>query len=264
VFKNEGHAIREWLDHHIREGVDTFFLTDNGSTDTYDIQDYIDNGTVILRKDDKKAQKEHLNYYLKDAKKYHWVIVIDLDEFIYSRLGFKTIKDYLKTVDKNIYLIQLPWKIFGSNHRIKQPKSIIRGFTRRKKHKDNIDTLHDDYVECKCIVRGSKLIKLDIHVPTVKDINFLNHRTMTTNHTDVLNSATFALATENILKTSCLHLNHYRIQSWDFFRKVKMTRGNAIQNQLNNFRDKKYFKQMDYNDIVDTELKRKTLKNKYN
>ena len=84
VFKNEGHAIREWIQHHINEGIDTFFLTDNGSTDTYDIQDYIDSGKVILRIDAKKAaQEEHLNYYLKDAKKYDWVIVIDLDEFIY-------------------------------------------------------------------------------------------------------------------------------------------------------------------------------------
>ena len=262
VFKNEGHSIREWIQHHINEGIDTFFLTDNGSTDTYDIQDYIDDGKVILRKDDKKgAQEEHLNYYLKDAKKYDWVIVIDLDEFIYSRLGYKTIKDYLKTVDKNIYLIQLPWKIFGSNYHIKQPKSIIQGFTRRKKNKKMIVTLHDEYIESKCIVRGSKLIKLHIHVPSVKDIDFLKHRSMTSDHTDVPNTATFVIATENILKTSCLHLNHYRIQSWDFFRTVKMTRGDAfIKNENSSSRDKKYFKKMDFNDMVDTELKRKTRK----
>jgi hypothetical protein len=264
VFKNEGHAIREWIQHHINEGIDTFFLTDNGSTDTYDIQDYIDSGKVILRIDAKKAaQEEHLNYYLKDAKKYDWVIVIDLDEFIYSRLGYKTIKDYLKTVDKNIYLIQLPWKMFGSNYLKKQPKSIIKGFTRRKRYKKMIVTLHDDCVESKCIVRGSKLLQLHIHVPTVKDIDFVQHRSMTSDHTDVPNSATFVIATENILKTSCLHLNHYRIQSWDFFRKVKMTRGDAfVKNENSSLRDKKYFKKMDFNDMVDTELKRKTLKNK--
>ena len=261
VFKNEGHAIREWIDHHIKEGVDTFFLTDNGSTDTYDIQDYIDSGHVILRIDDKKgAQGEHINYYLKEAKKYEWVIVIDLDEFIYSRLGFKTMKDYLKTVPKDIYLIQLPWKIFGSNHHIKQPKSIIRGFTRRKKHKTIF--FFPDYIETKCIARGSKLVNLGIHVPTIKDIDFVNHRTMTSDNSDVKNSATFVIITENILKTSCLHLNHYRIQSWDFFRKVKMTRGDALSKRIDTFRDKKYFKTMDYNDMVDTELKNKTLKMK--
>jgi hypothetical protein len=64
----------------------------------------MDSGKVVLRIDNKQwAQEEHLNYYLTDAKKYDWVIVIDLDEFIYSRLGYKTIKDYLKTVDNNIY-----------------------------------------------------------------------------------------------------------------------------------------------------------------
>ena len=35
------------------------------------------------------------NYFLEECKKYDWVIVCDLDEFIYSRLQFKTIKEYL-------------------------------------------------------------------------------------------------------------------------------------------------------------------------
>ncbi len=247
VFKNEGHAIREWLDHYIKEGVDTFFLTDNGSTDTYDIQDYIENGKVVLRKDPKKhAQNDHLNYYLKDAKKYDWVIVVDLDEFIYSRLGFKTMKDYLKTVPKDIYLIKLPWKIFGSNGHIKQPKSIIKGFTRRKKNKERC------YIDNKSIARGDKIIELNIHTPIVKDINPWNHQTMTSKK----NMITHMLQVdEKVLETSYLHLNHYRIQSWQFYKNVKMKRGDAINTKKN--RNKQDFKLHDLNEQIDKELKNK-------
>lgn len=252
VFKNEGHAIREWIDHHMKEGVDTFFLTDNGSTDTYDIQDYVNSGKVVLRKDPKKyAQLEHLNYYLKDVKKYDWVIVIDLDEFIYSRLGFKTMKDYLKTVPKDIYLIKLPGKLFGSNGHIKQPKSIIKGFTRRKKNKEMSFNMG------KSIIRGDKLIEINSqHTPTVKDINQFNHQTLTLKNNTSLPITMYIPFDENILQTSCLHLNHYRIQSWNFYKTVKMKRGDVLKKNMIK-RDKLYFKSNDFNDKLDNELKNK-------
>jgi hypothetical protein len=64
VFKNESHALKEWIDHYINEGVDIFFLTDNGSTDTYQpiLQPYIQSGHVVLDINPKQyAQTEHLN-----------------------------------------------------------------------------------------------------------------------------------------------------------------------------------------------------------
>jgi len=36
IFKNESVALEEWLTHYINEGVDHFFLIDNGSTDDYE------------------------------------------------------------------------------------------------------------------------------------------------------------------------------------------------------------------------------------
>jgi len=247
VFKNEGHAIREWLDHHIKEGVDTFFLTDNDSTDNYDIQDYIANGKVILRKDPKKyAQVEHLNYYLKEVKKYEWVIVIDMDEFIYSRRGFKTMKDYLNTVPKDIYLIKIPWKLFGSNGHIKQPKSIIQGFTRRKKH--------FKLIEAKSIARGDKILRITVHTIYVKDNTKGVHETMASTTTGPYHKRQF---NEQTLESSHLHLNHYRIQSWNFYKTVKMSRGDVFK-KSHTIRDKSFFKKNDTNDKLDTELKHKT------
>ena len=35
IFKNESHILKEWIEHYINEGVDKFYLIDNGSTDNY-------------------------------------------------------------------------------------------------------------------------------------------------------------------------------------------------------------------------------------
>jgi hypothetical protein len=50
-----------------------------------------------------------------------------------------------------------------------------------------------------------------------------------------------------------IQLNHYAIQSKEFFEKVKMARGTA--DGLINVRDWEYFKQYDFKDQEDTKLK---------
>ena len=35
MFKNESMIIKEWINHYIEEGVEHFYLIDNGSTDDY-------------------------------------------------------------------------------------------------------------------------------------------------------------------------------------------------------------------------------------
>jgi hypothetical protein len=58
--------------------------------------------------------------------------------------------------------------------------------------------------------------------------------------------------TEKSLDESPIHLNHYAIQSKNWFKMVKSKRGDAYRNK--NFRNDNYFKMYDFNDIVDNEL----------
>ena len=48
IFKNESWILKEWIEHYLNQGVDHFFLIDNGSTDNYHtiLQPYIDNKQV--------------------------------------------------------------------------------------------------------------------------------------------------------------------------------------------------------------------------
>ena len=249
-FKNEGHIIEEWIEHYIAEGVDCFLLTDNGSTDDYlqKIQRYIDQGIVVLRVDPTKhKQINHLNAFLDKAKQFDWVVAVDLDEFVYARKGYSTIKQYLQSLDKAVGCVSIPWKMFGSNGHIEQPASAIYGFTQRMGNVD-ID------ICCKSIVRGTVLESFDIHFHYIA-----GGKTINSNGCETLNNP-FARISEELLENSYLHLNHYAIQSWDYFSTVKMTRGSANVIANDNIRTATYFKEYDHNDIVDNELAQKYAK----
>jgi len=229
IFKNESVALEEWLTHYINEGVDHFFLIDNGSTDDYEpILDKFP-GKITLYKDaEKYKQNDHYNNYLfKHNTESEWIILVDLDEFVYARKGFDKISDYLRTVPEDISRILLLWKMFGSNGHIEQPSSIIKGFTKRERH-------FSSEINCKAVLRGNKITWLNVHSSHVQG------ETLVHEHEDFY-----------------LHLNHYAIQSFNWFMKVKATRGDVLNIAVNNVRTEEYFRVYDNNDVEDLELAQK-------
>jgi hypothetical protein len=52
-----------------------------------------------------------------------------------------------------------------------------------------------------------------------------------------------------------IKLNHYPIQSLEFFTKIKMTRGDVNSSNSDNCRDLDYFQKYDYNETCDDTLK---------
>ena len=52
-----------------------------------------------------------------------------------------------------------------------------------------------------------------------------------------------------------LQLNHYPIQSWEFFESVKMRRGAADVADSENARDRAYFEKYDFREVEDTALR---------
>jgi hypothetical protein len=251
IFKNEKHALEEWIDHYIKEGVDHFFLTDNGSDDGYiDILNkYIKNGTVSLNiNPERHRQVEHLNFYINQVKKYDWAIVVDLDEFLYARKNFSTIKKYLSSLHTNIKQVYVPWKMFGSNGHVNQTVNIIHYFLRRNVYDNSM------LINGKCITRTKNLKKIDIHQSHTNANGLIITSDGSVKQNDDNN---FIYTSEEILKDSCLHLNHYAIQSWEFFSKIKMTRGDASSSSVDHIRNKDYFDAYDNNIVLDDELDNK-------
>ena len=232
-FKNEAHILEEWLLHYIHRGVDHFFLINDASTDNYMeiVNKYSKYITLIQNEISTKNVGRQIliydTYFKKHLSDTKWVISIDLDEFLFS---YNTInlKDVLQKYD-NYSQIIVDWLHFGSNDHIYQPNSVVEGFTMRA----NFDT-SKFYYSYKSIFKADKLIKFDIHRHVV------NGPTVHIKYSD-----------------SCdLIINHYSVQSLEFFMNVKATRGdiNNYFEQINKKRDETYFTDSDVNDVVDRRL----------
>lgn len=249
-FKNEGHIIKEWIKHYVSEGVEHFYLIDNGSTDNY--EEEIGGLPVTIIKDDRNVNQMILMqeniFHLKDDSE--WLIYVDLDEFMYG--VDKPISHILKDVEDDVGKIVVPWKMFGSSGHIKQPTNVVDNFLYRK---------FGDYdTWTKCIVRSSCLKNLqenghDLRTQESKKSLYSTFEPWWKSNSD----SEFAIrVTEKDISKMKIRMNHYIIQSEEWFRQIKMSRGDAAT-MGSNHRDMNYFKQHDTNDIYDDELKLKRM-----
>lgn len=268
IFKNESHIFEEWLKHYLNEGVEHFYLINNNSTDNFlkVIQPYINCKKITLINDSSIYQQTNLynKYFLDKCKREcKWILVCDLDEFIYSRNKYKTVQSYVNSFNDTVSQIYIPWKMFSSNKHIKQPNSVINGFTLRTDYnlKKNscgckiINNLKRSLV--KCIVNTKFLVSLGIHNHTINGgSELLSNRQPIIK--DEYKSLQFI--DEKKLSDFNLHCNHYAIQSLEWFKTIKMTRGSANSQGGTNTKSKiEYFNSFDKtsSDINDFELKNK-------
>ena len=262
ILKNESHILKEWLDHYISQGIDKFILIDNGSTDAYlDIlREYIDRGVVDLISDSDKHDQigkynKHILPRLLTNYNDDWVMLLDLDEFVYIRTD-QRMQDYLNDLTSTVGQISIPWKLFGSSGHVEQPECVIHSFC----HRQCFDK--GEMANVKSIVRVSAVHCFAIHEHVLNDANkWLHIDALGRNRSDQRVSQdavhphfSLMFIDELTLKKMPVHLNHYAIQSWDWFRTVKMTRGSANCQEHDYVRNVEYFKAYDLNDVLDDEL----------
>lgn len=136
IMKNEGDYLKEWLDFHILNGVQKFYLYDNESTDdTKDVlKPYITKGIVDYTywpglAQQMVAYKDAVNKHSDESR---WMAFIDLDEFVFS-LKYDNLVEYLKTLPPFGALV-VGWMIYGSaNQKEKKLGLVIERF---KMHAD--------------------------------------------------------------------------------------------------------------------------------
>jgi hypothetical protein len=286
IFKNEAEILEEWINHYINEGCQQFFLIDNGSTDNYlPIINKYDKYIDLVIDDTKYKQSElYQIYFIHKVKKYTWTIICDLDEFVYARKGFKTITDYLNSIEDNVSQISIPWKIFGSNGfntlDKKEPENVISNFTKRTnydklmeyqaglhkikykvheyiysfknpKYLISYPTKNNKGCFCKSIIRSNTLLQFNIHNHT-----YSKGYSIMSNNVPINKYAPYIPISEEILQSSYLHINHYIIRSLEWFSRIKMIRGAADLERNENIRNLDFYKKVDStsNDIDDLEL----------
>jgi hypothetical protein len=259
MFKNESHVLAEWVQHYLEEGATSIHLINNNSTDDFlsQLQDFIRSGVVTLHHDSRQhSQRLIYNEHLQRLRSQcRWLLVCDLDEFIYARELGQRITDVLQNQPLDVSCIHLPWKMFGSSGLEKQPKSVRNGFVSRADVDSHLPCKNaKGGIPCKTIARASRIRSLDIHT-----CNLSWGRRIFPNG-DPAERGSFQVISEEVLAAHPLHLNHYAIQSLELFKAVKMTRGDVNNAGYANVRDMDYFRSYDTNAVQDSELSIKSSK----
>jgi hypothetical protein len=240
-FKNETANLKVWIEHYIWQGVRNFFLIDNGSTDNplQILNEYIKRGIVkYYYKPERHSQVENYRWVfdIENMKtKTYWLIVCDLDEFIYG-VDKKLIKK-LSTLEY-YNLIYCNWLMFGSEKLINHPEDIRTSILHRELK------LHQNrkYIFKPLSINNSS--QVDMH-----GINYYGKN-------EIISSGKKVWIANKLIR-----LNHYPIQSWEFFSKVKMTRGDASSVNSDNIRDKNYFNRYDENCTFVDDILKKLIEN---
>lgn len=215
IFKNEKRALDEWIDHYIWQGADFIVLIDDGSSDGYDISSHRCAHKVwLVSAPESHQQIAHYNslgWPILQALGVDFAAVFDLDEFVFRKAGCCLKDEVVKAfVDRRVGQVWIPWTMFGSSGHVKQPPSLREHFTR--------SAVKLNYGAGKGIVRLSSLTQFSVHRHVV--------------HGDTI-------------EVDAIQLNHYAIQSREYFETVKMARGDVVSAQLDSVRDWSYFERYD-------------------
>ncbi len=90
IVKNEGRDIAEWIAFHILQGVEHFFIFDNGSTDdtVEQIRRFPDSLVTLIDWPIRPGQQAAYMYAVSSFREYsQWMAFIDADEFLFSPKG---------------------------------------------------------------------------------------------------------------------------------------------------------------------------------
>lgn len=236
MFKNESLIIEEWIQHYLKEGVDHFYLIDNGSDDDYEtkIAKYKDKITLVKdpTRFEKYTQSRLYNqHYLNIVKKEtEWLIVCDIDEYFYLADDMKLVDFFNSDIQSDI--LWVPWRLFGTKY-IDTPKSLVKSLLIRKKYQVKNDIV---YGYGKSIIRTNKLSRLNVHLCDMKP----GRRHCNIDFNDLL------------------RVNHYKLISESYYKNNKCVRGGGESGRCHAYTMDNFYKSnKSYLEIEDDILAKK-------
>lgn len=140
IVKNENsNHILEWIEYHLKIGIDHIILYDNGELNS--VYNLINNSkfknfvSVINWHKPIQSQNTAYSHCLQSNKDASWIAFIDIDEFIY--LNNIPIQDFLLEY-MNYGGICLNWQIYTANNHIHKPKcKVLEAYTETLSHTKN-------------------------------------------------------------------------------------------------------------------------------
>lgn len=226
VFKNEAPYLKEWIEFHLQQGFQKFYLIDNRSTDDFRavLQPYLENGTVSLwstRRDtmDSYIQAEEFNNVLPRIKEEQgvdsWVAFLDVDEYLFT-VTQKSLQHVLGNFrGKRVAAVLVNWLMFGTSEckALDFEVPMLRQLTRRAPLE------HDEHRHFKPIVYLANTYKF--YGGPHKPIATFNTRFYYSNGTD------FTPGVPQLIH-SPLRINHYWYRSENYYYTEKLKKREAF------------------------------------
>ena len=236
IAKDEGPYFKEWIEWHLSQGVDHFYIYDNESSDgTREIlQPYIDSGVVEYKywpghRRQLAAYDDCLEHYRLASR---WIAFIDLDEFIVP-IKDASIPAFLKRFEA-FAAVEINWLVYGSGgHKTKSPGTMMERFRfhslpghRLNRHVKSIVNPREVFtmIGCHEAAKISGSIADSHGQPVTKNFR------------------------EREPQQDVIRINHYAVRSYEEFLE-KQARGRASGTQKTVLSE--YFEQYDLNDIED-------------
>ena len=238
IMKNEKPYLKEWIEYHLLQGVEHFYLCDNDSTDGTKeyLAPYIQKGIITYI--EMSGADKQLVCYSQIAQQYKndttWLALIDLDEFLVP-LKAKNMPQFLKEFD-DAAQVSLYWMNYGDNYAFNRQQGLVTEFFTAHGYALNHTV--------KSIIRPEKVI----------DFNdkWSNHwvkvagKSVNENHQPVSYMLGFNISGHKA------RVNHYIIKSFAEFL-FKRSRGHPDQSQV----DYRYYFFHNQNDVLhDTSMER--------
>lgn len=225
--------MREWLEHYIFHGVEHFYLIDDGSTDNFMdvLEPYIEQGIVEVFHADFKyylgRQKDMYNAYIfPRLGETQWLIMCDLDEFIWSPRGVD-LKVVLRQCE-HLGQIQFEHTLFGSSGHIDTPRFAVESYICRSAEVCTQQPgLRKYAINTKWKFRGLAIHHAEFADKADEKRGFI------------------------LIGPDWIRLNHYNCQSLRFWNEIKCRRGDS-DNYKN--RTPADFAALDLNEVEDLGL----------
>ncbi len=236
IAKNEGPYFKEWIEWHLNQGVEKFYIYDNDSADNTRqvLEPYIKRGVVEYNyfpglQRQLPAYDDCLERHRTDTR---WIAFIDIDEFIVP-IKDKSIPQFLSRFN-DASVVEINWLIYGSGGAQKQtPGGVMERFKCHSKP-DHILNRH-----VKSIVNPRRVYSvIGCHeVARIKGKAFDSHgNTIKQNFRD------------RQPQQDVIRINHYAVKSYEEFLN-KRARGRARGQVKKRIRGLEYFDRFDLNDI---------------
>lgn len=218
IQRNRNPWIVEWLAFHMNMGFTRFYIyshkTDDGMTETllklsrkYPIVVHEINADFLPQL---SAYQHAMDHYLKDVD---WMAFIDGDEFLFPTNGRRLDEAMKRFSLESISAIAVYWKCYGGNGYIKEPEGlVVENYTR---HSSN-DFIPNKHV--KTILKGGqKAVASSSHVFEV-DGDIVDDR---------MRKIDKGFSSDNMPSYDYFRINHYAVQSFEFFKNTKQKIGAA-------------------------------------